>query len=231
MSEKQREANRLNGQKGGPKTMEGKEITRLNAVRHGLTAQKLVLNDEDASLFEAMLQGYIHELKPIGLEQTDLVREVVAAKWRQERFWHIECAIIDLSVAESEPAIEEEFKNIDTITKLAFSLVQQHGHIKAVDLISRYEGRMRRLHERARRDLDRLQLAKRPPGTKSPKTSAAPEPAPVQPISIRSFVSEEEFTRLNKSPNEPKSGYNFILPETDPLEKTYRREPKTPKAA
>ncbi len=234
MSDKQREANRRNGALGGPKTLEGKEITRLNALRHGLTAQKLVLNSEDQELFEGMLQGYVNELKPQGLEQTDLVREVVACKWRQERFWHIECAIIDLSIAETEPAIAAHFNNIDAVTKAAFSFVQQHGHVKALEMVGRYESRMRRLQEKARRDLDRLQTPKAPKPvkeTKSARPAAPPEPGQDEPLSYLSFISKEEFARLNKGKNEPKFDLDLHLPETNPFDKTNNKEPKTPKAA
>ena len=46
-SSAQAEANRRNAQNStGPKTQEGKAASRLNALKHGLTAKQLVLFDE-----------------------------------------------------------------------------------------------------------------------------------------------------------------------------------------
>src|SRR5580704_8781002 len=98
MSEKQRNANRINGAKGGPKTPEGKAISSQNATRHGLTANKLVLSVEDEAEFNTMLHDYVDLLRPIGIEEHDLVREVVAGKWRQERYWGIETALMEISM-------------------------------------------------------------------------------------------------------------------------------------
>ena len=44
-TEKQFEANRLNAQKStGPRTPEGRAAVRLNGVKHGLTAETIVLS-------------------------------------------------------------------------------------------------------------------------------------------------------------------------------------------
>jgi len=53
-SDKKAEANRRNARKStGPKTSEGKAAVRLNAIRHGLLLQDVLLPGED----EAALSG------------------------------------------------------------------------------------------------------------------------------------------------------------------------------
>jgi hypothetical protein len=46
-SERQREANRRNGRKGGPKTEAGKQSSGLNTLKHGLTSTTLVVLPEE----------------------------------------------------------------------------------------------------------------------------------------------------------------------------------------
>jgi hypothetical protein len=221
MSQRQVDANRINGAKGGVKTWEGKQISKMNAVRHGFTSQKLVLTTEEEPHFNAMLEGYLEELNPQGLEETDLVREVVAGKWRQERYWELETAVMELSLVETNADITNRFDEIDPLSKTAYSLVKQYGHLKALDMVTRVEGRMRRLHQTARRDLARLQAARTPKDAKPtpiPPKPVEPEPIPDEPISFRSFVSKEELARIRKNRNEPKCLLDLPdeMPEEDP---------------
>jgi len=221
MSQRQIDANRINGRLGGPKTEAGKQISKMNAERHGFTSKKLVLTTEEEPQFNEMMQGYLEELEPQGLEETELVREVVAGKWRQERYWNLETALLELSMVETNTDIADRFEEIDPLARTAYSLVKQYGHLKALDMVTRVEGQMRRAHQTARRDLDRLKTARTPKEPKPAliaKTPDPPEPIQQQPISFRSFVSKEELALLTRIENEPK----FLLdlpdemPEEDP---------------
>ena len=224
MTHRQREASRINGAKGGPKTSAGKVISAQNARRHSLTCQKLVLNTEEEAQLKEMMDDYMNLFNPINIEETDLVREIVSGKWRQERWWNIEAAMLDLTGLDAEPAIAENYSEITQESKIAYALTEKHGTLQAVGLVSLYESRMRRLHERARRDLDRLQSARTPKSAKVTKPASVPEEVAPEPISFRSLLSEEELARLNQGKSRPM--IDFDLPENDPLDRR-----KGPKAA
>ena len=54
-SEKQVAANRANAKRStGPKTVAGKALSRMNAYKHGLTAETNVIGDEDPSEFDRL---------------------------------------------------------------------------------------------------------------------------------------------------------------------------------
>jgi hypothetical protein len=57
MSQRQIDANSINGAKGGVKTWAGKQISKMNAERHGFTSKKLVLTTEEEPQFNEMMQG------------------------------------------------------------------------------------------------------------------------------------------------------------------------------
>ena len=57
-SPKQIEANRRNAKKSsGPRTAGGKSIAKLNASKHGLLAEQVVIPGEDFEEFEALRQN------------------------------------------------------------------------------------------------------------------------------------------------------------------------------
>jgi len=84
-SDKQIAANRKNARLGGPKTLEGKTITRLNALRHGLTAEEVIIPGEDPELFTMMKNDIYAELNPQTVLQRVQADEIVVGAWRQRR--------------------------------------------------------------------------------------------------------------------------------------------------
>ena len=106
---------------------EGLEITRLNKKRHDDTARLLILSEEDEPKFPAMLECYLDELDPSGIEQDDLVREIVVGKWRQERYWPIENALFELAPYSSEEA-PKKFETIDGPSQVAVAMLRHEIH-------------------------------------------------------------------------------------------------------
>jgi hypothetical protein len=71
---KQIEANRRNAAKStGPRTKEGKSVSKLNALRHGLFSQEVLVSGEDPSEFESLHQQLETELQPEGALESQLV--------------------------------------------------------------------------------------------------------------------------------------------------------------
>ena len=60
LTDNQLEANRANAQKStGPVTPKGKERSKLNAQRHGLTGQTSVMPNEDMEAFNLMKAAFV----------------------------------------------------------------------------------------------------------------------------------------------------------------------------
>jgi hypothetical protein len=73
-SNKQIEANRENGLKGGVKTEEGKEVSKFNAVKHGIFYTTLSSYEKDYC--QNTLTDLIDELKPVGNLEIFLVERI-----------------------------------------------------------------------------------------------------------------------------------------------------------
>jgi hypothetical protein len=82
VSEKQLIANRENAKKGGVKTEAGKDIVRLNALKHGLFAENLLLPGEDEHVLTELWEAVMAELQPQGALEEMLVMFIVSSFWR-----------------------------------------------------------------------------------------------------------------------------------------------------
>lgn len=73
-TDKQIEATRINGAKSnGPATPEGKEASSRNARKHGFSARKFILEQEDFAEFNGLLTAYRDRFRPADRVEDDLV--------------------------------------------------------------------------------------------------------------------------------------------------------------
>jgi hypothetical protein len=80
------EINRRNAQKStGPKTAEGKDRSRFNAVKHGMAAKTLVLPGEDPEAFQMRIEAWSADLQPQDDVEQYLVDRAAAVSWQLDR--------------------------------------------------------------------------------------------------------------------------------------------------
>ena len=84
-SQKQIDANRENGKKGGVKTEEGKVISKYNAMKHGLLSEMVLMEREDAGVLLALEKKLRNELKPDTEIELLLVDRIASNIWRLRR--------------------------------------------------------------------------------------------------------------------------------------------------
>jgi hypothetical protein len=93
-SDRKAEANRQNARKStGPKTPEGKAAVRLNALKHGLLSQEILLPGEDEEALRELGQNLKVELQPVGELENLLVDRIIASYWRLRRLGRVEAGI------------------------------------------------------------------------------------------------------------------------------------------
>jgi hypothetical protein len=96
-SVKQIEANRRNSLKStGPKTEAGKQASRCNAVRHGLTAETVIgalENAEDYKAFEASITADYDAQSAV---ERELVLRLASLLWRLRRATTIETGLFEM---------------------------------------------------------------------------------------------------------------------------------------
>ena len=94
---RQFEANRRNAVRStGPKTDDGKRRSRVNAVRHGLTAETVVGSLEDAEDYKAFEAAIISDYCAETAVARELVLRLASLLWRLRRATAIETDLLEI---------------------------------------------------------------------------------------------------------------------------------------
>ena len=195
-TQKQIDANRRNAARStGPKTPEGKQRVRQNALKHGLTAEVLLPSESEED-FKALREALESEYDPVGPTEQLLVEDLVAARLRIARARIIEAGFFSKELEELDGFLSDG--KWDAKARLALVITRDANGADAHARIGRYETRLERSFHRALKELQRLQALR-----KAAETEEDPPPD--------GFVSQEEFSPPPAAPENPK-----IIPISGP---------------
>src|SRR5580658_1099083 len=150
----------------GPKTDAGKQRTRLNAYKHGLTGQIHLLTAAEQTAFDAHCKGICEALAPVGALEQDLAQAIAEGRWRLKRARAIESSIfaagdlglLGFSVAaartEDDPA---QLLIEDTLVQARTWLAKNDNFL----LLALYEQRINRTIERNMAELRTLRAERK----------------------------------------------------------------------
>ncbi len=151
-TEKQFEANRQNAQKStGPRTPEGRAAVRLNGVKHGLTAETIVLKGESQADFTNLLESFEAEHDPVTPTEEALVVQLALATWRLRRLYHQEAGFYTWQL-QSLKGMQKDL-NLDDAGRMGHAAAWSES---TLGLFNRQEGRLERTFYRALHELQRL---------------------------------------------------------------------------
>ncbi len=161
VSDKKIIANRANAVKStGPRTAQGKAVSRWNALKHGLLSQEIVIRSgegsEDADAYEQLLCSLQEDFEPDGVLEYLLVEKVAACYWRLARVARCENAeirrnfafrpsVCDLPTLDNHPELDE--------IRAHLSLPGE----ESMNKLLRYEGSLNRQFFQALNQLERVQ--------------------------------------------------------------------------
>jgi hypothetical protein len=191
------EASRRNGAKSnGPKTAEGQERSSRNAIKHGLSSNKIVVLDgESEEAWEEYQRHFIAKFQPRDFVEERLVIQMAVNQYRLERVWSLQTATVDEGSATQEEIVSVKYEQWDTALVHACSYNARKLDLKALD---QYESRFVRNFDRALRQFNQIR-----------------EQYPPQPV----FENEPKVDFSENEPdtevleNEPKPESNAPAPE------------------
>jgi hypothetical protein len=96
LSEQKIEANRLNALKStGPRTPEGRAKSALNAIKHGLCAQTVIISSENSDEFRTFSKNLTTDFAPINQVERNMVKRIISLSWRLDRATKYESLVLD----------------------------------------------------------------------------------------------------------------------------------------
>jgi hypothetical protein len=140
---KQLEANRANARfSTGPKSASGKARSSMNACKHGLTAQTVIIGDEDPDQFDACRKALEEQFQPDSLMARELVERLAGIVWRIRRIPKFEAALIEArcdQVRCDAYSIEMRRRLEGAGGATGVALIEDSKHHDALGKLSRHE--------------------------------------------------------------------------------------------
>jgi hypothetical protein len=210
-TEQQIAANRLNAQlSSGPKTEAGRNRSRMNALRHGLTGQVTTMTDEDRAAHDQFSKALMKDLAPDGAMEIQLAQRVATDSWRLNRASAIEDNLFALGQLQNAGQACPDVPQIDAalISARVFTLES-----KQLQLLTLYEQRINRSIQKNLAMLQSLQATRKAEHEAAMKEAAA-------------LLQLSEMKGLEYSP--AKDGFLF---STDQIHAAIDREQRLTRAA
>lgn len=126
-TEQQIEANRLNAQKStGAVTSEGKEVSKYNAVQHGVLKQ--AITEEEKELYQIIKQRLHQEHKPQGILEEIILERIIINFIKLDRVAKIEN---ELTKSALNPRVQ---KNLEDGLKHSYVETIEAGYFPKLDI-------------------------------------------------------------------------------------------------
>jgi hypothetical protein len=166
-------ANRANAQLStGAKTPEGKEHSRLNALKTGLTGRTVLLPSEDAEQYRHHVRRFFADYHPANDQERELVQSMADTAWRLLRIPALEAGLFALGRIQFQEMFQDQPSELRAALIDAQSLVAFQRQFNNLSL---QESRLLRRLEKDRTELATLQSRR---GTAVPSQAASsPDPA------------------------------------------------------
>jgi hypothetical protein len=159
ISERQLRANRANALKStGPRTEEGKQRSRLNGLRHGLTGQVSIMTDENRAAHDAFCNPIIKQLAPEGPLEMQIAQLIAQDHWRLNRIRAIEDGLFVLGQSRPINQVDSGAPEADIALAEAMTFQRQS---KEFQLLTLYESRINRNIRKNMEQLRELQAERK----------------------------------------------------------------------
>jgi len=126
----------------------------LNAYRHGLTGQTIILPAEDLDAYQAFTRTFFDDYKPVGTLEKTLVQFLADTSWRLHRIDALESNLIGLGFDEHSNSISTEHPEAHAALVIAEAMREE---TRALAVLGLHTARLSRHYEKTQKQLDEAQ--------------------------------------------------------------------------
>ena len=142
----------------GPKTETGKQASSMNAFRHGLTGNHMLLQPHEQEACTRLTSALTREYAPATESESQLVGKIIDCHTRLNRIVAIENNILNVGVTRHTNPDSAHDNMTEALIAQAAAWAAEAG---TFDKLSRYEGRLSRQLIQYTKELDRIQTARK----------------------------------------------------------------------
>ena len=137
----------------GPKTLEGKKRSSLNAFKHGLSGNHLVLQTHELASYNQLTAAMLSDLKPRTEPERQIAQKIIDLNFRINRITAIENNMLNFDTTTNEPDFEED----EGIARMMGQARAWKKDAQSFEILGRYESRLSRQLLQYQKELERLQ--------------------------------------------------------------------------
>ena len=147
-SQRLTESNRRNAALStGPRTPQGKSRSSLNALKHGLAAERAVVQTgEDLAEYTALRDSLLDDLQPVTAAEQVLAEHVISTAWSLRRIYRAETGLFSYSAT----LLMDSGREMPNVPAAAPFMTTQN----ALNLLSRYRTVAERAFHKALREYE-----------------------------------------------------------------------------
>ena len=194
-TERQISANRRNAAKStGPRSVEGKAASRMNALKSGIDAESTTIIGEDPADLAQLTETFYRDYQPQTAMESALLDNIIRDTWLLARFFRIDAEILDYEI---EDALYKK-----EVNRAGRAFIDSSNH--QVRLQRRID-QTRRSQIQGFKEFQRLQAER-------PAQPPAPQPRPLDATAAPSTVKEQIGFVPQNPPEAPAAQRLPLLP-------------------
>jgi hypothetical protein len=152
------EINRANAKKStGPRTIEGKQRSCMNACKHNLTGFNLIMQADELETYKQLSATIASDLKPATELERQTVQKIADTHFRLNRISGLENNIFNFGLIANETQTPNDDR-IEVMLAQTRAWIERSG---SFDVLGRYEARLLRQLLQITLELERLQTGRK----------------------------------------------------------------------
>jgi len=196
--------NRANAQKStGPSSRAGKQRSSMNAVRHNLSGQHLMLLDTEAEAYNRMAASMLVDLNPKSEPERQIAQKLIDINFWLNRLAAIENNIFSFGLTENETDIDHD----DRIEVMAAQTRTWIERSSSFDTLGRYEARLSRQLLKYQEELERLRTERQ---NRLPEQIEETEEDNANPASFDRILAHLPLRKVSKPLPNSKTPMNHV---------------------